>query len=225
MLKEKSVLSRLNLLGGCFLLILPFMLLACGEEAATPVTNQTTAVANATNVSPVSPGKPVVTQSQVSVQATAGVTTTAAVPSKATIKPAISAASGKAPSSGEAACALVTNEQASAVLGVVLDRSVPDSRTGFSCNYYAGEQLLLQVFFEKVKGGRSLIDSHKLIYPDAKLISGVGDYNLWSAESGRFDLLQGSSNFDIVILSGETDKAKLLDQATKVAQLVISQIK
>lgn len=225
MLKEKSFFSRLNLLGGCSLLLLPCLLLACGEEAATPVANQATAVTNVTTGSSISPGQPVLTQPQVSAQVVPETTTQPPVPSKATAKPASNTGSGKAPKSGEDTCALVTKEEASTALGLVLDKAVPGSSTGFSCNYYAGENLLLQVFFEKVKGGKSLIDSDKFIYPDAKLISGVGDYNWWSAASGRFELLQGSSNFDIVMLSGETNKTKLLDQATKVAQLVISQIK
>jgi hypothetical protein len=143
---------------------------------------------------------------------------------KATIKPANTTGNSKAPKSGEEVCALLTKEEASTVLGLVVDKMVPGSTTGYSCDYYVGEKLILQVFFEKVKGSKSLVDSDKFIYPDATLISGVGDYNWWSAESGRFELFQGSSNFDIVILSGEADKTKLLEQATKVAQLVISQL-
>ncbi len=215
--------SRLDIFGGGFVLLLPFLLLACGDDAASAVTNQTTAAIPATTVSSPLPAQTGVTPSQVGIKAT----TQSAAPSKATTtsKPAPGVVSGKAPTSGEDTCALVSKEQASAALGVVLDKAVPQSTTGFVCNYYVGEQLLLQVFFEKIKGGKSLIDSHKFIYPDAKLISGVGDYNWWSAESGRFELLQGTSNFDIVMLSDTTDRAKLLDQATKVAQLVISQIK
>lgn len=222
MLKENLFSSRLTLFGGGILIILlPFLVLACGEGVGNQSTVATNVTTGSSNSNSVSVGKPTVTQSQTPAQDTSQGT----IASKVTTKAAISSKSGKAPNSGEEVCALLTKEQASTALGIGLDRTVPQSTTGFNCNYYAGENLLLQVFFEKDNGGKSLIDSHKFIYPDAKLISGVGDYNSWSAEFGRFELLQGSSNFDIVMLSGETDKTKLLDQATQVAQLVISQIK
>jgi|GEM_PF-2185919 len=223
MLKEKWFSSRLGFVGGFIILLLPFVLIACGGEAATLGANQTTGVTNVTTVSSNSPTPAVVKQTQV--PSPAPTTTQPPVASKTITKPTSSTGSSKAPKNGEEACALVTKEEASALLEVVVDQLKPEATTGFSCNYYVGEQLILQVFFEKVKGSKSLVDSYKIIYPDAQLIPGVGDYNWWSAESGRFELFQGSSNFDLVMLSGETNKAKLLEQATQLAQLVISRIK
>src|SRR5690242_4797973 len=138
MLKENSFFNRLKLLGGCFFLLMPCLLMACGAEAPTSIAIQITPAPKLTTGSSSTVGKPGNSQARTSVQSTNGIST----PSNNTAtKPASSAAGGKAPKSGEDTCALVTKEEASTALGLVLDHTLPGSSTGFSCDYYAAEQL------------------------------------------------------------------------------------
>ncbi len=217
MSKEKSFYSRLNLLSYCLILILPLILLACGDATTS------TFLAPNPTIATVSPGTN--SSSSLAARTIAKTTNGVVIPSKTPGTPINTSGGSKAPKSGEEMCAMITKEEAAAILGIVVDKTNPNSGTGFRCNYYSGENLFMQVGFEEGEANKGVLDATKFIYADARQIPGVGDYNLWSGDSGRFEILQGSSYFVVVILSGEMDKIKLLDQATKVAQLVVSKIK